>query len=386
MAGDLHGRARDRGQVDPVARLSVGPRERAQLPDDRRDPLGAPVGLVEQLDERAHARGVARALRQLARDPVEVEHHVPEGVVDLVRDAGGHRPDGGQPVGLDQLRLEHLARAHVAAHRQDGRLPLELAKSAAHLELDHGAVAPSHVIGGGRGPPSLEDELAAGPHRLGLVRRHQGVDRDLVELLHRREAGGLRVGLVREHEVPVADDAERLGGDLHQVAKVRLGAQPGALGVLARGHVDHEGEHRRAPFDGRRGRRDLDGDALAVAPDQIELVRLVALLALRPSPEALAKGGQVFGRHDPERVSFHQLLGGPAHDLGGRVVDVDAARRGRLDQRHRDADPGGPRGLQDGMTERVDLNARGQIAGVLPHWNLRVAAREGLRQAGLSFA
>jgi hypothetical protein len=368
VAGDLDRRARDRGQVDPPARLAVGARERAELADDRRDALGPAVGFVEELDQRLDARRVARAFRELSRDPVEVQHQVGEGIVDLVRDAGGHRPDRGEAIGLDELRLEGLPGADVAGHRDDGGPAFEVARAAARLELHDRPIGPARVVDGRREAPALEDELLARPEALPFGGQEPLADVEAVEVLDPREAEHLRVRRVRVDELPLADDPERLRRDLHEPAKLRLRPRLGPLGLDARRHVDDEGEDHRPPFHRRGARRHLDDRVPAVGADDRELVRALAELARRAPREPLPDEGLVLGRDERERVGREELVDRPAEDLRGRLVDVDAAGLGSADQGDGDPDPGPMCRLEDGLTEGTHVHVRGHLPGAFGHF------------------
>ena len=343
VPGDLDGRPRDRGEVDPPPRLAVGAGERPQLADDRRDPLGAAMGFVEQLDERLHARRIAGALGELARDPVEVEHHVAERVVDLVGDARGHRPDRGEPVGLDELRLEGLARASrrgpPSAPRACPRTRTVRCSPRAGSPSRRGGARGRSFGGAGRPPSSMNfvagaQQLAPLPAAAGRsagscrAPRRSRTPTTFGERLVRRRRTGPR-GRCR-----TARARSPSGGE----SRPPCGGGPCSASLRAVTSTTKANTAERPPIVAGLAVTSIVMRRPSLAHD-VELVGLVAAFAARRAARnALADERHVLGRHVPQRVSPQDLLDRPADDLGGGLVDVDAARPGRLDERHRDAD------------------------------------------------
>ena len=80
--------------------------EHPELSHDLADPLGTAARILQRIENFAWGSGAG----QLAADVVEVAHHVRQGVVDLVADAGAQPSERAQPFGPEQTiaSLEQL--------------------------------------------------------------------------------------------------------------------------------------------------------------------------------------------------------------------------------------------------------------------------------------
>ena len=150
VARDLDRGVHDGLEVDAASRLVVRPREAAELADDGRDAMRPLPGFLEHGQKRREGRRVARDLRELAGDPLEIEDEIREWIVDLVGHARRQSPEGCESVGLDELHLELFTGGDVAPHAEDRGLALVFEVDGADFEERHGPVGPAHVVGDGR--------------------------------------------------------------------------------------------------------------------------------------------------------------------------------------------------------------------------------------------
>jgi len=201
-------------EVDRPRRVVVVASEEAKIPDDRRDAV----------DPRAHLRDE----RCLARAHTEGEHvrgEADEGerVVDLVGDAGGHRPQSREAIGVRQLRPQSRALRHVTRVGEDGGGAFEVDDRRRDLGRDLAPVAPPRGVVAWHEALAGRRHLLDAPlhhlHRASIEEGHRLAD----ELRHVVVPEQARGGRVRVEHDAVARHDDRVRGVLDEGAEPVFG-------------------------------------------------------------------------------------------------------------------------------------------------------------------
>ena len=237
----------------------------------RADPLGALERASRQrapaLLRRARGRCRRRAARASRTDGVEVEQHVGERVVDLVRHAGGERAERGEPLRLGDAgrlelalaaaqdvldrvqqgaRIDRLGQVEVGVHRGGGRAVIprdhhDRRVGQRRVALQLGAELPAihdrqHEIEDDQVGPRLPQLLQC----LAPVARGQHlVTAQRERLLHRLA----QLGVVLDHQDAAALHARIAPPHIPQNRGRSRSVGFRIVGVAIRGNDAHRAEH-----------------------------------------------------------------------------------------------------------------------------------------------
>ena len=213
VGGHLHREVEHALDLERIARLLVGARERRQAVHDVADPRHAPPGLLEHRLEVAGQRVV-----ELLRDQLEVRRHDRERIVDLVRHAGGEISDRGHAIGEHEPRRGVLVLGDVdgGAHQPRWNARIVVEPPDPRLQGAQLALTAQNPILERRGRLHLVRPLGHRAHRLDIGWVHA--------LEQRVEARRHRAG------VPSVDPEQLVGPRRDSRAQVEGGdPEPGEL-------------------------------------------------------------------------------------------------------------------------------------------------------------
>ena len=310
----------------------------AALAGEVEQPGDDPLAAVRLIDDQADVFGHGGVVLAVFEQQVGVQQQDPQGVVDLVRDAGGELAHAGELLALDQGLLGRLQGAVGLLQFVDRPAQLLDRVRQAHLDLGQALPDRHRVIATALVAAGAAVELVLGRR---LVHARQ----DLAQLLRRRH---VVEALVERREGPREVDAGEL---VDRGLPGRAVERPLAGAGLA-AHVGAALEHRL--FAAEAGAHDA-----ALAAEDVEQARLG--LAVLELADGVGQVGAPVGGHDVAAEQILVELGGLQHAARDGEQGAEAAVRwievvvgGR--QRGQSDAPGLQHGAQLDVGERgVDL-------------------------------